>query len=157
MTDFIELADDAFPSVKAFARHMLRDDRLTLRPIPNGIWTPSSHPSQPGQFGIACILFRSGCWQVELMAGLPFTQAPMHKHNRVDSVDLVLCGELTGSVAGRQIRKGRGRLLANLMTIPAGIPHGGEATGAGVVFLSFQKWQGEPTFIGMDWESCNGN
>jgi hypothetical protein len=152
-----EFADDAFKSVKAFARYMLRDGRLTLRPVLDGIWAPTSHPSQPGRFGLACILFRSGCWQVEMLVGLPNCQAPAHRHNRVDSVDVILCGGVTGGVNHRAFADNRGSLLANLVRVPAGEWHGGAAKDSGVVYLSFQKWQGEPTFIGLDWESHDGD
>jgi hypothetical protein len=150
----MEFAPQDFRSPRHFARHMLDCDRLQLRPLPDAVYVPASHPSQSGIFGMSCILFRSGCWQVELLAGLPGTKAPMHRHNRVASADLLLCGGVTGAVGLKPFGANRGELIANLVTVPRGAWHGGAANASGVFYLSFQQWHdGPPDFIAEDWES----
>lgn len=52
----------SFPGPRAFARHMLRDGRLQLRPIVDQIMTFRGS-------AIEAVLFREGCWQIESMPG----------------------------------------------------------------------------------------
>jgi quercetin dioxygenase-like cupin family protein len=136
-----------FAGPRAFARHMLAGDRLQLRPL-----FDSAHAFA----GIATesVVFREGCWQVELVAMLPGAVVPRHRHNRVDSVDLVLGGTGRGDVAGRPLgAPQRGRLAANLVRVPKGRWHGGQAGEQGVLYLSFQQWDGPPGLISEDWEA----
>jgi hypothetical protein len=151
-------AADAFPGVKHFARHMLRDGKLLLAPIRDAIWTAGGHKDVGDQKMLTCILFRSGCWQVELLVIHPHSSSPLHRHNYCESADVLLNGDLAGTVDGLAIKTPRGdRLASNITCLPVGAWHGG-ATEKGLICLSFQRWIGiEPTFIANDWESHDGH
>jgi hypothetical protein len=149
---------DSFPSVKRFARHMIQGGRLTLAPIRDAVWTPEGHADIGGQKIISCILFRSGCWQVELLVYHPGASAPLHRHNYCESADILLNGNLAGIVGNLPFKEPKGDNLAlNITQIPIGAWHGGHTT-QGLIALSFQKWIGvEPTFIANDWELHHGD
>jgi hypothetical protein len=106
---------------------------------------------------MTCILFRDGCWQVELLMIHPGSSSPLHRHNFCESADVLLGGDLAGSIDGHYIGKPRGEnLQANIQNLPLGAWHGG-STDKGLIALSFQKWIGrEPTFIANDWEPFPG-
>lgn len=141
----MKLTPDSFVGPRAFARHMLRDGRLELRPLYDqimvfeGTW-------------IETILFRESCWQVELIAAMPNAPARRHRHLRCSSADLLLNGSVLGTVEERGFAAPRGPLQAQLKTIGVGEWHGGAAGPDGFVYLSFQQWDGEPTFISQDWD-----
>ena len=139
------LHKDSFAGPRAFARYMLRDGRLDLRPMYDQIMTYNGTT-------LESILFRESCWQVELIACLPNASAPMHRHLRCSSADLLLNGSVGGTVGGRGFAPPRGPLEAQLKTIGIGEWHGGSAGHEGFVYLSFQQWDGEPTFISQDWD-----
>lgn len=149
---------DSFPSVKRFARHMIKGGRLTLAPVRDAIWTPETHADMNGQKVMSCVLFRSGCWQVELLMFHPGASSPLHRHNFCESADILLGGNLFGVVGDLIFKPPRGDNLAlNVTEIPIGAWHGGHTT-AGLVALSFQKWVGrEPDFIANDWELHDGD
>jgi hypothetical protein len=153
----LPLADDAFRSAKHFARHMLKDGSLLLQPIREAIWTAGGHKDVGGQKMFTCVLFRSGCWQVELLVIHPGSSSPLHRHNHCESADVLLNGDLAGTVDALSIKRPRGnKLVANITCLPIGAWHGG-ATETGLVALSFQRWVGmNPTFIAEDWESFDG-
>lgn len=155
--DTTPLAPDAFRSVKHFARHMIKGNRLTLAPLREQIWTAHGHQDVGGQQMMTAILFRSGCWQVELLMIAPGSSSPLHRHNFCDSADILLAGDLAGPIDGDAIMAPRGdNLAANIQSLPRGAWHGG-TTQRGLVALSFQKWTGrEPTFIAHDWEPFHG-
>jgi hypothetical protein len=150
----IELADDAFRSARQFARYMLQGNRLPLAPVRTAII--SGAEGVLTGVGMAAVLFRSGCWQVELLVGMPGVVAPPHKHPNVHSADVVLCGSVCGHTGIRPFGKERGPLLANLQTIPAGFVHAGQSGESGVVYLSFQQWLNgvQPSHIILDWEAA---
>ena len=158
LTEGVTLAHDAFPNVMKFARHMLHDGQLKLQPLRDATWVSKTHADLSQERVMTCILFRSGQWQVEMIMALPNAAAPLHRHNHVHSADVILCGDLSGTVDGRSVAKPRGaNLCANLMSLPAGVWHGG-VTGKGLIVLSFQKWEGlEPTFVANDWELYRGH
>lgn len=139
------ISRNSFPGPRSFARHMLRGG-LVLRPMYDQIMTYAGTT-------IETILFREACWQVELIAALPNASAPMHKHLRCASADLLLNGTVSGTVEGRGFSPPRGPLEAQLKTINKNEWHGGAAGPVGFVYLSFQMWDGDPTFISEDWEA----
>lgn len=126
---------------------MLRDDRLLIRPELDSIYVFNN-------YAIEVVLFREACWQVELITMLPGAVVPLHRHNRVDSCDLMLGGTTTGVVIGRKAVSSirRGSLAANLVRVGKGAWHGGKPDGKGAVYLSFQKWDGPAGVISEDWE-----
>lgn len=152
------LADNAFPSVKHFARRMMVDNRLLLGPLRGEVWSSLSHKSVGDQHMMTAIVFRSGCWQVELLCIHPGSRSPLHRHNHCDSADILLNGDLQGRIDGEKFNQPSGsNLAANIQRLPLGAWHGG-TTQKGLIALSFQKWIGmEPTFIANDWEAHHGN
>jgi hypothetical protein len=136
-----------FAGSRAFARYMLRDDRLLIRPRLNLI-------TVFGEYAIEVVLFRESCWQVELITMLPGAVVPMHRHNRVDSCDLMLGGTTSDVVIGGKSVKPfqRGPITANLVRVGKGVWHHGQPEENGAVYLSFQRWDGEPGLISEDWE-----
>lgn len=139
------LTPQSFAGPRAFARHMLREGRIELRPLYDQIMTYAGTT-------LESVLFRESCWQVELIACMPNARAPMHRHLRCASADLLLNGSVGGTVSGRQFGAPRGRLEAQLKTIGKGEWHGGSAGPEGFIYLSFQQWDGEPDFISQDWD-----
>lgn len=125
---------------------MLRDGRVDLRPMYDQLMTYQDTT-------LESILFRESCWQIELIAAMPNAAAPMHRHLRCASADLLLNGTVCGTVEGRTFSPPRGPLAAQLKTIGKGEWHGGAAGEQGFIYLSFQQWDGEPTFISQDWEA----
>ena len=150
----LRLDEHIFPSARAFARYMLAGNRLTLAPMRSALWHPGGHGALGAQRGMTSILYRDGCWQVELLMIAPGSQAPMHRHNHCESADVLLNGDLYGTTGGRPLGIPRGaNLAANIQCIPRGAWHGG-GTNNGLVALSFQRWIGcEPKFIAQDWET----
>lgn len=138
--------ETSFAGPRAFARHMLKDGRLPLRPLYDQLMTY-------GGTTLESVLFRESCWQVELIAAMPNASAPMHRHLRCASADLLLNGTVCGTVSGRGFSPPRGPLEAQLKTIGIGEWHEGSAGPEGFIYLSFQQWVGEPTFISQDWEA----
>jgi quercetin dioxygenase-like cupin family protein len=133
-----------YSDLRHFAKAMLAGNRLRIEPDLSRI--------RAFRGALEVILYREGCWQVELVAGLPGTPIPQHRHLRVDSYELCLGGSVDAAINGIAMKNAqRGSLCANLIRIPLGAWHGGDAGANGVVFLSFQKWQGEPSFISDDW------
>lgn len=145
-----ELRPDSFAGPKAFARYMLREGRIQLRPLYDQIMTYRND----GGAILESVLFRESCWQIELIAALPNSGAPMHRHMCCASADLLLNGSVSGTVGGRSFSPPRGPLEAQLKTIGVGEWHGGSAGDNGFIYLSFQQWvTGEPTFISQDWDA----
>lgn len=138
------LRPDSFAGPRAFARYML-EGGLKLRPVLDGLMTTG------GIF--ESILFRESCWQIQLVTGLPGVNAGRHRHPHCASADLLLNGEVINTVGGRGTGvPRRGELAAQLRTIGAGEWHGGSTGEKGLAFLSFQKWEGEPAYLGTDIE-----
>lgn len=140
----------SFAGPRAFARHMLADDRLRLRPLLDQMQSTEQWSEM--------VLFRESCWQAALIIIRPNVLVPKHRHLRVASCDIGLGGSglltIEPVMADRPAdRPMRGPLAANLIRIPKGAWHGGPAGPQGGAFLSFQQWDGEPGFIAEDWEA----
>lgn len=139
---------DAFAGPRTFARRMMEGGALPLRPLYDQVMTyQHDHPVMES------ILFREGRWQVELIVGTPHSSSPRHRHLRCASADLLLSGTVSGRVEGRTFAPPRGDLLSQLKTIGKGEWHGGSSGELGLIYLSFQMWDGQPTFISQDWEA----
>lgn len=141
------MTPESFSGPRAFARHMLAGGRLTLNPVRGSI-------RAFGGIALECVVFKESCWQVELITMLPNVVIPRHKHMRVSSVDLALgLGDDGHGVVGNapmpQVQ--RGSMLSNLLRIDKGAWHEGVVSSSGVMFLSFQQWDGEPALISQDW------
>lgn len=94
-------------------------------------------------------LYRDPPWQVQLIIVYPHVQVPPHFHQRVQSVDILLSG---GGLANIGNREFNGILAGKrFLKVPVGKAHSGHAGENGSVYLSYQKWDGEPSFISEDW------
>lgn len=146
-----QLTPSSFRSARGFARHMLRENRLLIRPCENRVL-------MIGDFAIEMVLFRESIWQASLVIILPGKTVPRHRHNHVESYDVGIAGAgwtCVGDIARHlSATTQQANLAANLVAVPRGAWHdGGTDTTAGV-FLSFQQWDGAPTFVGEDWEAA---
>lgn len=142
-----ELDRQSFAGPRGFARWMLKNGGIQLRPLYDQIMTFR------GQI-LESVLFREACWQIELVAALPGAVTERHRHLRCESADLLLNGEVVNTVGGRGVGlPSQGKLEAQLRTIGIGEWHGGAAGDRGLVYLSFQRWLDEPTFISQDWQA----
>lgn len=148
------LTPDAFAGPRAFARYMLRDERLQIRPV------QALQSMKTGMGATEVVLFREACWQVTLLVLEPNLLVPSHKHHRVDSVDLAIAGDgfanIGSTVRARAVSAAAGlALMSQLQRVPKGVAHGGSAGPVGGCFLSFQRWDGEPDSVMNDWEWCD--
>lgn len=142
-----------FPNVRAFARHMLRDGRLSIRFEPAALHF-DGHAFQ-------LVLWREDCWQLELVTLMPNLVVPQHRHDNCSTYDVYLGGnaklESTEAVE-RQVARLADRLARGAplfgVSVPAGTPHGGTVGPQGDCFLSFQRWSGPARFIHEDWQPC---
>lgn len=114
----------------------------------------ASRPIAVRDFGNvdAVVLHRTGLMQTELIQIQPHAVIPTHSHPGVDSIDLLVSGNLERfEVAGQRV----GRLLHGIgIRIAASAAHGGKATGAGVLYLSCQRWDRLPSHIGLAWRGA---
>jgi hypothetical protein len=139
-----------FRSLRAYAREMLRADCLRL---------PRATQAMRCAAGwVEIVLHRSGPWQTELAIILAGVQVPQHRHPRCESFDLALAGSGCISVPPRVIDlcprlDDAAPLMAQLLHVPRGAWHGGQAGPAGGAFLTFQRWDGGPDFVGLDVET----
>jgi hypothetical protein len=139
---------DEFASLKAYARAMLSGDRLTL--------SRAVQPMRCTPGYIEIVLHRSGQWQTELSIILAGAQIPEHRHMRCASFDLALAGAGCISVLPHVIDLHPWLddvpLAAQLLEVPRGAWHSGQAGPDGGAFITFQRWDGPPDFVGLDWE-----
>lgn len=132
-------------NLKDFARSMIADGRLLLRPLP-----------EMQMFGrcMEVILYRDGALQAELVAIPAGVSIGRHRHNRAASIDVMLAGSLDGFVGVHKVTgRNTGELERDLFPVPRGAWHGGSSGPSGVIYLSFQEWHGTPGFISEDWEA----
>lgn len=140
-------------SVKHFAREMLRDNRLCLRPQPLALHASDGWMELP--------LYTQDQWQVQLTVVHRNVIVPRHRHLCCESMDLVLGGLdshfAIDGWAGVHPRYAE-RLAVNLVPVPKNVWH--EAAGGpnGIVLLSFQRWDdGRPRPLSQDWEAWSAH
>lgn len=135
-----------YRNLHQFARDMIDGGRLALAPLPQ---------IKLFEGCTEAVLYRDGPYQAELVVIPPNTSVRRHRHNRVSSVDLWLCGDIDGEIGGHRIKSQRGFGGGNdghLFPIPRGVWHHGTAGQQGVIYVSLQLWDGKPGFISEDWE-----
>lgn len=96
------------------------------------------------------ILFRDGHWQISLVNLQPNVQVKEHRHPHVESVDMLLSGGGKAKVGNLEILDGEAG--KRLLRVPEGAWHEGNSGPEGAIYLSFQRWSKEPTFVSQDWE-----
>lgn len=144
------LTRESFVGPRAFARWMLRDERLPLRP-------EGASLIRCDEAAVELILFRDSVWQAALVILQPNVDGRPHRHNRVDSVDVVIAGGGVVNVLPTVHRRNvvpatPGELVRQLQRVPKGAVHAGQVGSEGAAFLSFQRWDDEPDFVANDWE-----
>lgn len=132
------IRDDLHDYAEAIQRRMV--ETLGVRPV--DAMTVASFE--------CAVLHRAGLFQTELVRIKPFVCVPMHSHPGVDSVDLLVAGNVwqfrIGTHTLKRFVKGMGLRIAST------VPHGGVASEAGVMFLSCQRWAVAPSFIAREWQ-----
>lgn len=103
------------------------------------------------------VVHRTGALQAELIHIRPNERIPPHLHPDVDSVDLLVSGDIDLVIAGKRIAEGYGSERREAFLKRAGIriaanaPHGGTTGPQGVVFVSCQRWAIPPSHIALAW------
>lgn len=136
-------------SLKAYAREMLKGDRLRL--------SRGLQAMRCSREWVEIVLHRDGCWQTQLSVIMPGVTVPSHRHRRCDSYDITLSGSGLVDVEPRWLNFPLANLDialgAQLLHVPKMAWHGGIAGPDGACMVSFQRWDGEPDFISADWEA----
>lgn len=103
------------------------------------------------------VVHRAGPLQAELIRIYPNERIPLHVHPHVDSIDLIVSGDIDLVISGKRIAEGyakerRSAFLARAgLRIAANAPHGGSTGEEGVVFISCQRWGVPQTHIALAW------
>lgn len=103
------------------------------------------------------VVHRMGALQAELIHIHPNQTIPLHAHPSVDSVDLIVSGDIDLVISGKRIAEGYAKdrrtsfLRRAGLRIAANAPHGGSTGHDGVVFVSCQRWAIPPAHIALAW------
>lgn len=148
-----------------------------MRPVPHQLYYFAEQYFQggiklaPPQAGIlyqerlgtratSIVLYREWDFQVELITFGPNTTIPRHRHDHVDSLEVMLSGALDLWVDDRQCvyergprpQTGMNRDVLKFVPIPSDAYHHGGTVGGGC-FLSVQRWKGmAPSHVGIEWQ-----
>lgn len=129
---------------------------IKLKPPQDGLL----FQARPGTAVNSVVLYRDGRFQVEMVTFAPGSAAPEHRHDQIDSCEVVLAGAMELFVEGRQVAflrepraDGTSRDALKWVPIPHDAYHGGKASGQGGCFLSCQMWRdADPTHVGLEWQ-----
>jgi hypothetical protein len=100
---------------------------------------------------------RLGELQAELIRIEGDQAIPMHTHPGVDSIDLIIAGDIDLIVGGRCIAEGHSRerraaLLKSFgIRIAQDAPHAGRTSIDGILYVSCQRWRTTPSHIPLSW------
>ena len=132
---------------------------IKLRPPQDGVlWQ-----ERAGTKATSIVLFRQAPYQVELITFSPNTLIPRHRHDHIDSVEVMVSGALDLWVDEMQCvyersarpQTGMNRDVLKFVPIPHDAYHHGQTVGGGC-FLSVQRWRGmPPTHVGLEWQDPN--
>lgn len=132
---------------------------IKLKPPQEGIL----HQARPGTFATSIVLYRHEQYQVELVTFAPNTNIPRHRHDHIDSIEVMVSGALDLWVDDIQCvyertprpQTGMNRDVLKFVPIPSDAYHHGGTVGGGC-FLSVQRWKGmAPTHVGLEWQDPN--
>lgn len=110
------------------------------------------------------VLYRAGCWQVQLFILKPDSVIPEHRHPNVDSFEVYLSGDIEFSLDGKVMTPigesavpgfdGHHVYLGTSIRVVPGAWHGAKSGAKGGLFLSVQQWLNGvvPGNVGADWE-----
>lgn len=111
------------------------------------------------------VLYRKGCYQVQLFIFSPDSIIPEHVHPNVDVFEIYMSGDIVFTVDGEiktppvwndePAANGLHKMYGWALRITPETWHGGTTGPRGGVFLSVQKWLNgvEPTTVGEEWVS----
>lgn len=139
-----------------FMSWYLKAGSLRLKPPQDGVL----FQQRPGTSVVSVVLYRDPPFQVELVTFPPGASAPLHRHDHIDTCEVVLAGGMNFIVDGRQVgfareprADGSTRDLLKWVPIPRDAYHGGAAGPQGGCFLSVQMWRDmPPTHVGLEWQ-----
>lgn len=103
------------------------------------------------------VLDRVENYQTEAICFEPGEEIPPHVHPGVDSIDILIEGDIEISVNGIQVAAGytprrRAKFLAGKgIRIAQDAPHSAVVGNKGALFLSCQQWDTAPQHIGLRW------
>lgn len=110
------------------------------------------------------VLYRAGCWQVQLFILKPNCVVPEHRHPNVDSYEVFLSGDVEFTLDAQIAMPmglsavpgfdGHHEMLGTHIRVAPGMWHGATSGAKGGLFLSIQQWLNNvpPTNVGDDWE-----
>lgn len=133
------------------------DGGIKLKPPQDGLL----FQQRPGTTVSSVVLYRDGRFQVELIMFAPGSSIPEHRHDSIDSCEVLVSGEIDLFVDGRQVAyqgreprpDGVARDALKWVPIPHDAYHGGRASSHGGCFLSVQMWRGmDPSHVGLEWQ-----
>lgn len=137
------------------------DGGIKLLPPQDGIL----FQRRPGTEAVSVVLYRDKSFQVELIIFGPGTEIPEHRHDHIDSVEVMVSGALDLFVSGQKCvyareprENGVSRDALKFMPITSDSYHNGQASKYGGCFLSVQKWKGmNPSHVGIEWQDRSDN
>jgi mannose-6-phosphate isomerase-like protein (cupin superfamily) len=102
------------------------------------------------------VLFRDGCYQVQLFIVKPDSVIEPHIHPNVDSFEVFIGGDIRFMCNDEWFEQ---NTIGDSIRVYPNSWHGGEFGGKGGCFLSIQKWLNgvSPTSVGDDWHDKNNN
>ena len=98
------------------------------------------------------MLYRKGCFQVQLFTVAPNIEIPDHIHPNMDSYEVHVGGDIAFRVNG-EFNNPKNNLMPGVTRIRPTDFHGGSFGKRGGLFLSVQHWLNgvEPSSAGEDW------
>lgn len=147
-------------NLAAFARWFLAQPFGSLRP-PHSLVNVFE---TEGGIVVGTVLCRDPPYQVELFAGPGPGHFPPHRHPDVDSIEVMLGGDVGFALHGRPIftdeqlaavgPDGSSAVLGMRVRVRPGDFHGATVGRAGGAFLSIQRWLHDvaPTSVGLNWD-----
>jgi len=117
---------------------------------------PGGVTFQKDSYGV--VLFREGCYQVELFIMKPSMEVVEHIHPDVDTYEVHVSGEVTFLLNGL-FPSTQKRNLGDFVRVAENVPHSAFIEGSGGAFISIQKWLNgvPPTSVTMNWLGKDGS
>lgn len=104
------------------------------------------------------VMHRDGRYQTELVSVMGPGEFPPHRHPHLDSIEVLLAGDIEFLVDGRTVLRPiedeGNSLFGAKVRVRKNAAHGGRVGDKGAVFLSVQRWDKafEPSSVVVDWD-----
>lgn len=145
-----------------YCRWMLAQPISALVPPSNALrmWTlaGSFGDGMAGRAG-AVVIHREGQFQTEFVTVMGPGAFPPHRHPRVDSIEVLLAGDIQFEVDGRVVLHrvpvdAGNPLVGAKVRVRRNAAHGAKVGSAGAVFLSVQRWDDglQPSSVALHWD-----